>query len=153
MNTDGVLSTIWHCFLIVLIYFLNVLISRTMYWSICRWNYMMFGFYFKIIQERGTWVVQSVKRPTSAQVTISWFMRLSPTSGCVLTARSLEPASDSVSPSLPIPCFLSLSLLQKQTLKIKKKKQIIKLKVIKLKNYWKYILYKAVFQWLLERSL
>ena len=49
---------------------------------------------------RGTWEAQSVKRLTSAQVMISWFMGLSPTSGSVLTAQSLELASDSVSPSL-----------------------------------------------------
>ena len=30
---------------------------------------------------------------------ISWFVSLSPTSGSVLTAQSLEPASDSMSPS------------------------------------------------------
>ena len=48
----------------------------------------------------GAWVAQSVKRPTSAQVMISWPMSSSPTSGSVLTAQSLEPASDSVSLSL-----------------------------------------------------
>ena len=37
---------------------------------------------------------------TSAQVMISWFVSLSPTSGSVLTAQSLEPVSDSVFPSL-----------------------------------------------------
>ena len=36
------------------------------------------------------WVAQSVKRPTLAQVTISQSMGLSPTSGSVLTAQSLE---------------------------------------------------------------
>ena len=49
---------------------------------------------------RGIWVAQSVKRPASAQVTISRFLSSSPASGSVLTARSLGPASDSVSPSL-----------------------------------------------------
>ena len=48
----------------------------------------------------GTWVAQSVERPTSAQVTMSQFMSSSPASGSVLTARSLEPVSYSVSPSL-----------------------------------------------------
>ena len=48
----------------------------------------------------GPWVAQPVKQPTSAQVVISRFMSSSPTSGSVLTAQSLEPASDSVSPSL-----------------------------------------------------
>ena len=62
---------------------------------------------------RGTWVAQSVKRLTSAQVMISQFRGLSPTLGSVLTAQSLDPASDSVSPSLsatrPHLCALSLS--------------------------------------------
>ena len=67
----------------------------------------------------GTWVVQSVKRLASALVTISQFMSSSPTSGSVQTNQSLEPASDSVSPSgsLPLPhshsVSLSLSLSQK----------------------------------------
>ena len=45
----------------------------------------------------------SVKGLTSAQVVISRFMGLSPTLGSVLTAQSLEPASDSVFPSLSAP--------------------------------------------------
>ena len=48
----------------------------------------------------GAWVAQSVERLTSAQVTISWSVSSSPASGSVLTAQSLEPVSDSVSPSL-----------------------------------------------------
>ena len=40
--------------------------------------------------------VEPVKRPTSVQVMISQFVGLSPVSGSMLTARSLEPASDSV---------------------------------------------------------
>ena len=48
----------------------------------------------------GAWVAQSVKQPTSAQVMISWSVSSGPASGSVLTARSLEPVSDSVSPSL-----------------------------------------------------
>ena len=51
-------------------------------------------------EERGAWVAQSVKRPALAQVMISWFVGSSPTLGSVLTAQSLEPVSDSVSPSL-----------------------------------------------------
>ena len=58
----------------------------------------------------GTWVAQSVKRPTSAQVMISQFVNSSPVSGSVLTAHSLEPASDSVSPSLSDPPLLTLCL-------------------------------------------
>ena len=48
----------------------------------------------------GAWVAQSVERQASAQVMISRFVSSSPASGSVLTALSLEPASDSVSPSL-----------------------------------------------------
>ena len=63
------------------------------------------------------WVTQSVKCPASAQVMISWFVGSSPTSGSVLTAQSLEPAWDSVSPSLSPPsllmCCLFLSLKNK----------------------------------------
>ena len=69
---------------------------------------------------RGAWVAQLVKHLTLAQVLISRFMSSSPTLGSVLTAQSLEPASDSVSPSLsaPPPLMLCLALLKiKQTLK------------------------------------
>ena len=58
----------------------------------------------------GTWVAQSVKHPTSAQVMISLSVSSSPASGSLLTAQSLEPTSDSVSLSLPLPCLCSLSL-------------------------------------------
>ena len=56
----------------------------------------------------GTWVAQSGKRPTSTQVMISLFVSLSPMSGSVLTARSVEPALDSVSPPLSAPPLLML---------------------------------------------
>ena len=46
---------------------------------------------------RGTWVAQSVKCPTSAQVMISLLVGSRPTLGSVLTAWSLEPTSDSMS--------------------------------------------------------
>ena len=64
---------------------------------------------------RGTWVAQSIKRLTSAQVMISQFVSSSPASGSVLTAQSLEPASHSVSPSLslPLPCSCCVFLSQK----------------------------------------
>ena len=58
----------------------------------------------------GTWVAQLVKRLTWAQVMILRFVSSSPASGSVPTARSLEPASDSVSPSLSAPPPLALSL-------------------------------------------
>ena len=71
----------------------------------------------------GAWVAQSVERLTSTQVMISWFVGLSPASGSVLTARSLEPASDSVCPSLSAPPLLTLSL----SLKTKFKKKMMPL--------------------------
>ena len=61
----------------------------------------------------GAWVAQSVNCLTSAQVMISWLVGLSPASGSVLTARSLEPASDSVSPPLSAPSPLAHCLTQK----------------------------------------
>ena len=63
----------------------------------------------------GAWVAPSIKRPTSAQIMISWFVGSSPALGSVLTAQSLEPALDSVSPSLsPSPAHAHLlSLSQK----------------------------------------
>ena len=66
-------------------------------------------------------MAQSVKRPTSARVMISRFMGSSPASGSVLTARSLEPASDSVSPSLSAPPLLA-SLSQNEIKTFKKLK-------------------------------
>ena len=59
-------------------------------------------------------MAQLVKHPTSAQVMISQLVGSSPALGSVLTGQSLEPASDSVSPSLSaLPCLLSLSLKNK----------------------------------------
>ena len=54
----------------------------------------------KMSQLWGAWVAQSVKRLISAQVMISRSVSSSPVLGSVLTAQSLEPVSDSVSPSL-----------------------------------------------------
>ena len=55
-------------------------------------------------------MAQSVERLASAQVVISRLVGSSPTSGSVLTAQSLEPASDSVSPSFSTPPLLVLYL-------------------------------------------
>ena len=55
-------------------------------------------------------VAQSVKQLTLAQVMISQFVGSSPASGSVLTVQSLEPALDSVSPSLSVPPLLVLCL-------------------------------------------
>ena len=62
----------------------------------------------------GAWVTQSVERPTLAQVMISRLVSSSPASGPVLTAQSLEPASDSVSPSLSPPNALTFCLCLSQ---------------------------------------
>ena len=64
----------------------------------------------KITHHWDAWVVQLVKRPTLAQVMILQSVSSSPKSSSVLTARSLEPASDSVSPSLSAPPLLMLCL-------------------------------------------
>ena len=55
-------------------------------------------------------MAQLVERPTSAQVMISQFVGLSPASGSVLTAQSLEPALDSLSPPPSAPPMLMLCL-------------------------------------------
>ena len=58
----------------------------------------------------GAWVAQSVKHLTLAQVMISWLVSSSPTSGSVLTARSLELLPILCLPlSLPLPCSCSVS--------------------------------------------
>ena len=63
---------------------------------------------------RGSWVAPSVKHLTSAQVTISWFMGLSPTSGSVLTAQPGAyfrfRVSHSLCPSPACALWLSFSL-------------------------------------------
>ena len=62
---------------------------------------------------RSARVAQSVKHLTLAQVVISRFKSWSPAKGSVLTAQSLEPASDSclsLSLSLSAPPLLILSL-------------------------------------------
>ena len=65
---------------------------------------------------RGAWVAQSVKHLTSSQVMVSQLMSLSATLGSALSAQSLDPASDSVSPSLsaPPPLMLCLGLCLSQ---------------------------------------
>ena len=75
-------------------------------------NHRCKAFSIRLPVDQGAWVAQSVKHLTSAQVMISRFMGSSPASGSVLTAQSLEPASDSVFPSLspPTPLTLCLSL-------------------------------------------
>ena len=60
-------------------------------------------------------MAQPVKRQAWAQVMISRFTSSSPAWDPVLTARSLEPVSDSVSP--PLSLCPSPSLSQKSTLK------------------------------------
>ena len=64
-------------------------------------------------------MAQSVKRLTLALVMISQLMSSSPVS----TAQSLEPASDSVSPSLSAPSLLVLSLSLSKIINVKKFKK------------------------------
>ena len=64
----------------------------------------------QIKKNRGIWVAQWVKRPTLAQVMISWFVGSNPASDSVMIAQSLEPASGSVSASLSAPPLLVLFL-------------------------------------------
>ena len=77
-------------------------------------------------------MAQSVERPTSAQVTISRSVSLSPASGSVLTVQSLEPASDSVSLFLSAPPLLMLCLSLSLSKINKHLKKIIKNKKIKI---------------------
>ena len=55
-------------------------------------------------------MAQLVEHPISVQVIISQFVGSSPMSVSVLTAQTLEPASDSVSLSLSAPLQLVLCL-------------------------------------------
>ena len=78
------------------------------------------------------WVAQSVKRLALAQVMISRLMGLSPPSGSVLTAQSLEPASASVSVSVslcPFPTY-TLSLAK---IHVKKRDNYI---LLIFKEWW-----------------
>ena len=61
----------------------------------------------------GAWVVQLVKRRTSAQVMIWRFVSSSPMSGSVPTAQCLVSDSVSLSLSAPTPLVLSLSKINK----------------------------------------
>ena len=96
-------------------------IGRTLIFrvSMRNWNLKWLG----SRKLRGAWVAQSAKHLTSAQVMISQSVGSS-ASGSVLTAQSLEPASDSVSSSLcPFPAHtLSLSVSKINKCKIKKKR-------------------------------
>ena len=77
---------------------------------------------YKKQRVRGAWGAQLAKLPTSAQVMVSWFMGSSPSSGSMLSARSPQPASESVSPSLSAPPLLMVSLSLSK-INIKKQKQ------------------------------
>ena len=83
-------------------------------------------------------MAQSVKHPTLAQVMISQFAGSSPASGSVLTAQSLEPASDSVSPSFslcPSPTHalsLSVSKINETFLKVKKIKNPVNKEIFRI---------------------
>ena len=67
----------------------------------------------RTVKKWGACVAQFVKHLTWAQVMISHSVSSSPMLGSVLTPQSLEPVSDSVSPSLSAPLLLMLCLFQK----------------------------------------
>ena len=64
----------------------------------------------KIVSTWGAWVAQLVERPTLAQVMILRTVGSRPASSSALTAQSMKPDSDSVSPSLSLPLPSSHSL-------------------------------------------
>ena len=64
------------------------------------WTEISLRMPFRKNNSGGARVAQSVEHPISAQVMISQLVSSSPAWGTVLIARSLEPASDTVSPSL-----------------------------------------------------
>ena len=100
------------------------LVARLQWWTThILFILTHFDQYPKNSENRGAWVAQSVERPTSAQVMISRSVGSSPTSGSVLTARSLESASDSVSPSLSAPPPLTLCVSPTYKCLKKKKKE------------------------------
>ena len=70
--------------------------------------------------EWGAWGAQLVERPTLAQVMTSRLVSSSPVSGTVLTAQSLELASDSVSLSVSAPPLLTISLSLSLSLSVSK---------------------------------
>ena len=76
-------------------------------------------FYVVSISQFSDWVAQSVKRLTLAQVMISQFAGWNPAWGSALTARSLESASDAVSPCLSAPPLLTLCVSLSLSLKNK----------------------------------
>ena len=79
--------------------------------------------------------------PNLAQVMISWFVSSSPVSDTVLTAQSLEPASDSVSPSAPPLLALCLSP-SKINIKLQKKYHALRsqLRTVLVCSYIRYTL-------------
>ena len=82
-----------------------------------------------------TWVAQPVKRQTSAQVIILWFVSLSLASCYVLTAQSLEPALFVFCVSLslcPTPAYV-LSLSKINTFFLKNK--VRGMMLLHMKNY------------------
>ena len=88
-------------------------------------------------------MAQSVKHLILAQTMISQFVNLSPVSGSVLTAQSLEPVLDSVSPFLSAPPLLTLCLVSLSPSKINKhsKKFVLRFKKNNRSEYQIIMLY------------
>ena len=78
--------------------------SYILIWVVVTLIYSYEKMYY-IVHLRGSWVAQSVRHLTSAQVMISRFVSSSPVSGSKLTVRSLLGI---LSPSLSAPTLLAL---------------------------------------------
>ena len=74
-------------------------------------------------------MAQLVELGTSTQVMISWFVGSSPVSGSVLTAQSLEPASDCVCVSLCPSPTQAQKRKEKSQLKVSLQKGLIALQL------------------------
>ena len=84
-------------------------------------------------------MAQSVEPLISAQIMISQFMGLSPVLGSVLTAQSLEPASDSVSLSDPPMCTFCLSLFLKNKQQQQQQNKIGSYSIVRI--VWRSVLH------------
>ena len=105
----------------------GILNGITSHLCINLWNLVILWhgeFAFKNVVSRGTWVTQSVTCLTLAQVMISQFVSSGPMSGSVLTAQSLKPALDSMSPSL-CPSFTHALSLSQKLIHVKIKKNVV----------------------------
>ena len=98
-------------------------------------------------EQGGAWVAQSVKHLTLAQVMILQFVASSPTVVSVWTAQSLEPASDSVYPTLSASPLLTFHVCPSLSPSLSKINKTIKIFFLKCLVF--IINFKKFFQCLL----